>query len=294
MLRSITGVCAVMMMALHSASPQSTGPAASGATVESWQAINEQGDRLRQQGRCREAAAVFLRARSAAMKELGRGHAGTANPTNNLAAAYLCLGELTQAERHFRAALALLDTEGSSGMKAGVLNNLGVLLMHQTRMGEAEEVFRQCLILNEALHGASHPSTAVAISSLGVLRLHAGEYTQARDLFRRALAIWEASLGDHLDTATALNNLGAVSLYLREYEQGREFTARALEMRRHLLPPGHPDIAQSLYNHAVALDRLGQRKSARGAFREAASIKSAFASENFIGVTVDVRALDRR
>ena len=82
-----------MMLALHS------------ARAESWQAINEQGDRLRQQGRCREAVSAFQRARSAAMKELGPSHSANANPANNLAAAYLCLGEFTQAERHFRAAL---------------------------------------------------------------------------------------------------------------------------------------------------------------------------------------------
>ena len=74
----------------------------------------------------------------------------------------------------------------------------------------------------------------------------------------------------------------------------RDWWAGSSLQSRFAFAEGHSDIAQSLYNHAVALDRLGQRTSARRAFREAASIKSAFASENLVGVTVDVRALDRR
>jgi tetratricopeptide (TPR) repeat protein len=291
---STRNVCAVMLLAWACACAQPNTPLASGTTAALWISLNDQGNRLRERGLCRQAVPLLLRARSAAVKELGPDHASTAIPTNNLATACLCLGEFTRAEQHFRDALAVLDGDRSSEMKAGVLNNLGVLLMHLSRMKGAEEVFSQALALSEAVHGAHHPAIATAVNSLGVLRLHAGEYIQARDLFHRSLAIWGASLGDHLDTATALNNLGVANLYLREHEQARQLTARALDLRRRLLPPSHPDVAESLFNHGIALEKLGQRKSARGAFRQAAVIRSAFASENLLGVTVDVRALGRR
>jgi tetratricopeptide (TPR) repeat protein len=294
MLCPTSSVCAVMILAWHCASAQSNRPLASSETAGLWFPLNEQGNHLREQGHCRQAIPVLLRARSSAMKELGSNHVSTAIPTNNLAAAYLCLGEFNHAERHFRDALALLDGDRSSEMKAGILNNLGILLMSLTRTKDAEEILYQSLSITEAVHGAHHPATAIAVTSLGVLSLDAGEYTKARDLFRRSLAIWEASLGNHLDTATALNNLGVANLYLRDYEQARDLTARALDLRRRLLPPRHPDVAQSLYNHAVALDRLGQRKAARSAFHQAAAIRSAFASENVLGLTVDLRVLDKR
>ena len=76
--------------------------------VDSLLSLNNEGNRLREQGLCRQAVPVLLRARSAALKELGPAHASIATPTNNLASAYLCLKQFADAERRFREALILI------------------------------------------------------------------------------------------------------------------------------------------------------------------------------------------
>jgi tetratricopeptide (TPR) repeat protein len=259
-----------------------------------WKTLSEEGNRLREQGRCRDALPLLLRARSGALDELGRDHVSNAIPINNLATAYLCLGEFSRAERYFREALALLGADDISTMKAGILNNLGIVLLRLNRFNEAEPLLSQALAINEAANGANHPATARAITTLGIGQMHVGEYGRARELFQRALAIWQFSAGDDRDTATALNNLGVANLYLGENEKARDLMARGLELRRRLLPSGHPDIAVSLYNYAVALEKLGQRKEARALFGEAKTSRSAFASENRTGLTVDVRLLGKQ
>jgi tetratricopeptide (TPR) repeat protein len=259
-----------------------------------WKTLSDKGNRLREQGRCRDALRLLLKARSGAVDELGPTHTSNAIPTNNLATAYFCLGELGRAERYFREALALLSADHFSTMRAGILNNLGTVLLRLDRVKDAEPLLSEALTITEAANGADHPATATAVTTVGVLRLRAGEYAQARDLFQRALAIRQTSAGDNADTATALDNLGVANLYLGENEKARDLTARALEIRRRLLPTHHPDLALSLYNYAVALERVGQRKQARAAFREAEGSRSAFASENRTGLTVHVGQLGRR
>jgi tetratricopeptide (TPR) repeat protein len=255
-----------------------------------WQKLNDEGEALQKQGQCRKAIPVLKRAQTATADAVGPNHAFMAIPTNNLAAAYLCLGELTSAERHFREAMNL-TAAGSPETRAGILNNYGVLLTQSKRMAEAAEVFKEVLVINEAVHGASHPSAAIALTNLGTLHVKCGEYEKARNLFGRSLSIWEASPGNDLNMATALNNLGVVSLYLNRMHEAMAFSERALDLRRKLLPQYHHDIAQSLFNYAVVLDRLGQRELARKAFKEAALIRSSFASANLNGLTVDVKAL---
>ena len=213
---------------------------------------------------------------------------------NNLATAYLCLGEFSRAEPYYREALAFFGADRSSRMKAGILSNLGIVLLRLNRLEEAGRLISEALAINEATSGANHPATATAVNTMGFLRMHAGEYVQARDLFQRALTIWQTSAGDNIDTATALDNLGVANLYLGNKEQARDMMARALESRRRLLPAHHPDLALGLYNYAAVLERLGQRKQARELFREAETIRSAFATENRLGLTVDVRALEKR
>lgn len=262
-------------------------------TQDRWTSINEEGNRLREAGQCRESIPILMRARSMASAELGAKHRSIALPINNLAAAYLCLGQFTRAEQLFREALELLRDDRTA-LRAGVLNNLGLLLMRLPGMKGAEDVLNEALTLSTEVHGASHPATTIPVSSLGVLQIHAGKHERARELFRRSREILDGAGSDGLLTAAALNNLAVAHLYLREYAEARDLTARALDLRRRLLPASHPDIAQTLYNHAVALEKLGQRKSARTAFREAQTIRSTFASDNSLGLTVDVKMLDKK
>ena len=46
----------------------------------------------------------------------------------------------------------------------------------------------------------------------------------------------------------------------------------ALEFRRRVLPPGHPDIAVSLYNISLSYERAGDMRKAMDCTREAVVI----------------------
>lgn len=263
--------------------------------ADPWRVFNDQGNQLREQGSCREAVPLLMRARSVALETLGPRHPYNGIPISNLASAYLCLGESTRAERHFREALALAASAETRDLHAGILNNLAILLIDQNRPKEAAELLNEAITANHAIYGGDHPQTGAAITSLGVLRLKAGQHREAAGLFRRALHIYEVSLGpEHLHTAATLNNLGAATLYLGDYRLAMALTARALAVRRRYLPADHPDIAQSLHNYGVSLEKQGNRKAARYYLRQARAIHQTFASSNSVGITVDARALKAR
>ncbi|MFN7933728.1 MAG: hypothetical protein U0R19_10390 [Bryobacteraceae bacterium] len=65
-------------------------------------------------------------------------------------------------------------------------------------------------------------------------------------------------------------------------------------MRRKLLPAHHPDLGVSFYNHAVALEKTGDRRASKTAYREAKIIRASHAAESLTGLTVDRKELERR
>ena len=69
-----------------------------------------------------------------------------------------------------------------------------------------------------------------------------------------------------------MNNLAALYDELERYEDALAMQESALEFRRRVLPPGHPDIAVSLYNISLSYERAGDMRRATDCAREAVRI----------------------
>ena len=67
-------------------------------------------------------------------------------------------------------------------------------------------------------------------------------------------------------------NIGATFLSLARYEEAEPLFREALEIRRKALPAGHPDIAKSLNNLAMLLQKQNKLAEAEPLFREALEI----------------------
>ena len=77
------------------------------------------------------------------------------------------------------------------------------------RAGEAEELLRSAVEIEEAKLGAEDPQVAVTLNELGLGVWQAERAGEAEALFRRALKIKEARLGaDDPHVAVTLHELG--------------------------------------------------------------------------------------
>ncbi|UJR83357.1 serine/threonine-protein kinase [Sandaracinus amylolyticus] len=180
-------------------------------------------------------------------------------------------GELDEAERELRAALALrvrrLGAEHSE--VARVRSNLGNVARLAGRLDDALAEHRRALAIDERALSPSHPIVGRHHHNLGgVLRL-TGDLDAALAEYQRALAIKEAALGEHPEVALTENSLGLVRTERRELDAARAHYERALRIFEH---ERHGDRAIVLHNLAMLDREIGAHDAALERVRAARAI----------------------
>jgi len=224
----------------------------------------------------RKAEALVLAGSArAAIARLGGDAELTARLLTNKAVVLKYMGKRTEAERHYRRAIDLL--EKAYGRKHHTLvapfHNLGVLYMATKRYSKARTAFQSSLDISITAFGDGHPETADAISALAIVIARQGEHKESERLQRRALTLREAALGkDHPRVAQSLNSLGVAMRRRGKLAAARRFHSRALDVWRRALGATHPNTTSplvSLGKLAITQRRFGE---AEAKFKEAEKI----------------------
>jgi serine/threonine-protein kinase len=121
---------------------------------------------------------------------------------------------------------------------------------------------------------ATQPATRAALmSTVGRVYERLGLAREAQPLLEQALAgLIETHGPVHADVATALDELGDALLDQGELVSARARFAAALDMRRKLLGPDAPQVAETLMNLGRAAQDGGDPRSAERYFRESLAI----------------------
>jgi serine/threonine protein kinase/tetratricopeptide (TPR) repeat protein len=177
-------------------------------------------------------------------------------------------GDLAEAERLERQALALLqrlgETDGAEA--AQVKGDLARTLRLLGRLDEAEALYRETLALQRRLGGDHRAEVATTLNNLGVLLTQRGDLAGAEPLHREALELVRAVHGrEHPEVAAALTTLGGVVESKGDLAGAEQLYREGLDMRLRLLGADHPDTTRSRYALASLLRAKGD---AEGALRE--------------------------
>ncbi|KAE9566034.1 hypothetical protein CGMCC3_g17791 [Colletotrichum fructicola] len=217
------------------------------------------------QGRLKEAEAMYERALQGREKALGPDHTSTLDTVNNLGILYSDQGRLKEAEAMYERALQgcekALRPDHTSTLDT--VHNLGSLYSDQGRLKEAEAMYERALQGKEKALGPDHTLTLDTVNNVGILYKDQGRFKEAEAMYERALPGYEKALGpDHKSTLDTVHNLG--SLY---YNQGRLKEAeamyeRALQGREKALGPDHTSTLDTVHN-------LGNLYSDQGRLKEA-------------------------
>jgi len=116
-------------------------------------------------------------------------------------------GKLGEAEQIFRECLGIVENLDDQKQKSIVLNSLGGVLKRQGKLGETEQIFRECLGIVENLDDQKQKS--IVLNSLGGVLKRQGKLEEAEQIFREALGIVE-NLDDQKQKSIVLNSLGGV------------------------------------------------------------------------------------
>jgi len=185
-------------------------------------------------------------------------------------------GRFEQAEAAYR---EQLDDNLHHTLRARALAGLARTLSQAGRPGEAVELLDQSIELTRADPAVEPWRLAQRLNDAGSARFRLGEYNRAIELLDEALLIRRQL--DAVDpgrragpaTATLLNNLGLMHYLSGDPAHAEPALREALAVRRDVLAPDHPDLAQTLTNLGLMLKDYGDRNEAVPLLREALAVR---------------------
>ncbi|MGS0895327.1 tetratricopeptide repeat protein [Burkholderia stagnalis] len=171
-------------------------------------------------------------------------HADHAEALNNLGILIEAAGERDEAERCYRRAVRIRPDY------ADAFCNLGLLLHDDARFHEAEACYRGVLALK--------PGDGVALRRLGLLLRATGRRDDAEHAFRTLVAAQPGNAAAHADLALLLQETARLDEAERHYRASLE---------------REPQRAVVLNNLGVLLEKLGRLPEAEDCFRRALSLQ---------------------
>ncbi len=193
------------------------------------------------------------------MKRFGPTHLSVAEVHANLSRAYRRGGDIANAEKHIRAALAIdaavLPVE--DWRHANHLNALMMLLLQQRDYRAALDAASEGLRINRRVLGEDHPEIANDLNSVGMLHALLEEFDGALEPLRESLQRCEAKFGsEHYETAVARANYGVVLTHTGDVAAGEAEIAHALASLEAAAEPDFDEQAATLEKLVrVRLDR---------------------------------------
>ncbi len=171
---------------------------------------------------------------------------------------------------------------------ASARNSLGELLLHSSRLSEAEVLLKQAM---EAF--AKDPNESgklgAAVNNLAGVRRAQGREQEAIDLLLRGVRLMEDETGpDHPRLIRPLNNLGTTYDLMGKPETAAPFFERALAIAEKRLGTEHPLYAQVLLNYSDCIKAQGDKRRAKTLAAEARRVLDDHNLASGRGMTVDV------
>ena len=257
------------------------------ADDRTWEQLGPEVERLYQEQRYAQLAAIAEEALRAAEHTFGRNDPKVAALIINLshaqrAVALEAIANYNRSETPLARAIKILEeAHGPDHPEvAAAVNSLGELYSLQADYREAEPLFQRALAVWERTKGPNDPQVAVVLNNLAWLAKVEGRYAEAESLYRRALSIFtRARLTRHPTYAVITKNLRALQKAKAKHAKGpaasfppesRAASAEEAAVRRNLealeetLGPNHPNVAEvvkELASFYAARDRAAEAEA---------------------------------
>src|SRR5215831_15272524 len=136
-------------------------------------------------------------------------------------------GRLSEAEEAFTKSLAIEKRRGQTQATAAVLGHLGAVYSVERRDGEAIALLNRALKADQTSPSTSELTVEI-FNSLAVTYFRQGRLKKAEQLFQQALQTLAGTGTFELNAGSILNNLGVVYCAHRKYPLAEEFITKSL------------------------------------------------------------------
>ncbi len=219
---------------------------------EALDALNTVGSIHAERREFHEARSALERCAELSSRVLGPEHDATLQVRNALAQVYREMGNTEQA-------IGMMQTVREARLHRGAR-------LRQASAGELSE--REAAGVREQLANNTD-SLLTVTNNLGLAYQQAGQREAAVPLLREVIEAQLARGGSRDKAAITMNNLGQMLLELERVDEGRELLEQAMEIKREVLPQGHPSIIIGLNGLAQAYDSAGDLEGAEAYYLEA-------------------------
>lgn len=192
---------------------------------------------------------------------------GEGQDLGGLGIAYANLGDLTKAMAYFEQGRAINRQIGYQRGEAISIGNLANVYLLAGKVEKAVELYNQQLLIVRRIGDRQGESNC--LGNLGNAYLEMGELQKALEFYEQSLSI-NRRLGNRPGEAADLGNLGLDYFYLGQPARALDFYEQQLKIAREI---GDPRCeGNALFNSALALDQLKDRKTARARIEAALKI----------------------
>jgi tetratricopeptide (TPR) repeat protein len=193
---------------------------------------------------------------------------------NNLGALYYKKGDIARAEKTFRKAIAVIESNPriDQAELVPILTNLAGIHVVRKNWDAAVSLFDRALSLVQNL--GNHPDVAAVWSSVGAMNYIRAAFPEAEKAFRKAYVIRLAAFGPHhpVVAGTAVNLAAALTAGGR-YSEAERFYREALQVYENAVGPGASEVASTLEKMAELLLKTSRVEAAGNLKARAESIR---------------------
>ncbi len=198
------------------------------------------------------------------------------------------------AEAMYRRVLELNRTlfPAQSPAVASALNQVGIALLRQHKLDEAEQQIQASLTMCRQLHGDEHLDTILALENLAMIRWHQKRPAEAEPMMRRVHALRQQLLpAEHPDVLNALNNLGNVIFAQGRFPEAEQIFRQVLAAKLEYQGEEHLSLGVTYQNLGATLFELGRMDEAKDFFTRAVVLRRKFFGEDHPNFTTSLDGL---
>jgi tetratricopeptide (TPR) repeat protein len=256
----------------------------------SWNALAKTDDLM---GNYAGAESGYRRALKEAEQSGGRTSPAYTVALENMATLYAETGQISDAEKLAREALALVsernppDELGLALARSCLATIVDLVAKHDEAAALADQSLR---VLER--YPVAWGQMVATLNTMGTAIFAQGDPVQSERMFLRSLAVAEEhAAADHPLVARVWCNLGVLALKVGHREEGGERLRRAMAIAAKRLGTTHPLYGTLLACYAIYLRQSGDKSHAKAMEAQAGQILKANGSRNGFGSTIDVKAL---
>jgi serine/threonine protein kinase/tetratricopeptide (TPR) repeat protein len=207
---------------------------------------------------------------------------------------YAEIGYPAKGEDLARRVLAIrIGKNGTNNLQtAESLNLLGMLLVMQQKLPEAEQARVEALAIRRRLLGDENADTAASLDALAEVYRNQKRLAEAEAMAREALGIRQKLFGNEsLQVADSLRNICMIQGAGSRWAEAEQTAREVLAIRRKRLGDQNPSVASALADQAWVLNALGKFEEAQQAETEALLIQQKFLGDTHPDVPKYLNAL---